>query len=205
MTARRTLRAAADRRQAAAHPHRRPPADRDRARLAREKGIRQANRALEGRNEDQARAAAQSIESLIARNALALRIAANGALADGAQRHLRSCSAVARRSPRPSLRASSSRAPTATPICAVGDIGDSGTMPLDGAGRDRLPDRSRANAIAVRVGVIDGMATAALKRAELLSAARRSNASVGSLVLLDGQRELPLIGSAPADRPRHCG
>src|SRR5438270_9527343 len=49
-----------------------------------ESGIRQANRALQGRNEDQARGAVQSIESLIARNALALRIAANGALADGA-------------------------------------------------------------------------------------------------------------------------
>src|SRR3954468_20164113 len=48
-----------------------------------ESGIRQANRALSGRNEDQARAAVQSIESLIARNALALRVAANGALADG--------------------------------------------------------------------------------------------------------------------------
>ena len=49
-----------------------------------ESGIHQANHALEGRNEDQARSAVQSIESLIARNALALRIAANGALADGA-------------------------------------------------------------------------------------------------------------------------
>ena len=49
-----------------------------------EAGIRQANDALRGRSEDQARAATQAIESLIARNALALRIAANGALIDGA-------------------------------------------------------------------------------------------------------------------------
>jgi hypothetical protein len=48
-----------------------------------EAGIRQANNALEGRAQDQARAAAQGIESLIARNALALRVAANGALAAG--------------------------------------------------------------------------------------------------------------------------
>src|SRR5690349_4205079 len=45
-------------------------------------GIVQANSALEGRNQDQSRAAASSIESLIARNALALRIAAAGALRD---------------------------------------------------------------------------------------------------------------------------
>ena len=43
-----------------------------------EAGIRQANVALRGRADDQSKAAAQAIESLIARNALALRIAANG-------------------------------------------------------------------------------------------------------------------------------
>src|SRR5438270_386452 len=48
-----------------------------------ETGIRSANAALEDRNVDQGRAAARAIESLVARNALALRIAANGALADG--------------------------------------------------------------------------------------------------------------------------
>ena len=48
-----------------------------------ESGIRQANAALEGRSEDQAHNAARAIESLIARNALALRVAANGALANG--------------------------------------------------------------------------------------------------------------------------
>ncbi|HET9145072.1 MAG TPA: hypothetical protein VFN81_03160, partial [Sphingomicrobium sp.] len=45
-------------------------------------GIRQANSALLQRSDDQARLAASSVESLFARNALALRIAANGALAD---------------------------------------------------------------------------------------------------------------------------
>src|SRR5262249_38267376 len=48
-----------------------------------ENGIRQANETLRGRSDDQARAAASSIESLIARNALALRIAAAGAIRDG--------------------------------------------------------------------------------------------------------------------------
>ena len=48
-----------------------------------ESGIHDANRVLDSRNQDQSRAASQAIESLIARNALALRIAANGALAAG--------------------------------------------------------------------------------------------------------------------------
>ena len=46
-------------------------------------GIQQADDALKGRSEDQSRAAGQGIQSLIARDALALRIAANGALASG--------------------------------------------------------------------------------------------------------------------------
>src|SRR4051812_41556990 len=45
-----------------------------------ESGIREANAALRGRSEDQARAAAAAIESLIARNALALRIASAAAI-----------------------------------------------------------------------------------------------------------------------------
>src|SRR5689334_10876005 len=61
-------------------------------------GIRKANSAVEGRAQDQSRAAATAIESLIARNALALRVATNGALATGERgacdRALRSLSIV---------------------------------------------------------------------------------------------------------------
>ena len=46
-------------------------------------GIREADSASREIAEDQARAAARSIESLIARNVLALRIATNGALVAG--------------------------------------------------------------------------------------------------------------------------
>ena len=41
-------------------------------------GIREANAGLKAQSDEQARVAAQAIESLIARNALALRIASNG-------------------------------------------------------------------------------------------------------------------------------
>ena len=45
-----------------------------------ESGIQQADLTLAGRTQDQSRGAAKAIESLIARNALALRVAAAGAL-----------------------------------------------------------------------------------------------------------------------------
>src|SRR3954451_17044054 len=48
-------------------------------------GIQQAKIALHDRAFDQSRGAAEAIESLIARNALALRIASNGALSSGAK------------------------------------------------------------------------------------------------------------------------
>src|SRR6185369_9839653 len=48
-----------------------------------ESGIHEANSALYGRSQDQAKSTANAIESLIARNALALRVAAAGAVRDG--------------------------------------------------------------------------------------------------------------------------
>src|SRR3954467_8120034 len=46
-------------------------------------GIRAADAAMEGRSQDRSRAAAGAIESLIARNVLALRVAPNGGLSSG--------------------------------------------------------------------------------------------------------------------------
>jgi two-component sensor histidine kinase len=159
-----------------------------------ETGINNANRALQGRNEDQARGAVQSIESLIARNALALRIAANGALADGpngacdrTRRSLAIAPAVAQ-----SFELESA---DGHPNCAVGDIAYTGTMPLAAPGAITTRIAPDADAVAVRVGVIGGMATAALKREELVSAIHEATSGVGSLVLVDGDRQLPLLGS----------
>ena len=94
-----------------------------------ESGIRQANDALEGRQEDQSRAAAKAIESLIARNALALRVAANGALSQGTanacarmQRTLSIAPAVAQRFELETTDGAS--------ICAVGDVGTTSGLAL---------------------------------------------------------------------------
>jgi two-component sensor histidine kinase len=164
-------------------------------------GIRQANAALEGRNQDRARAAAGSIESLIARNALALRIAANGALASGtsdacerAQRSLTVSPAVAQ-----SFELESA---DGKPICTFGTAGDTGELELVAPSDIRVRIAPDANAVAIRVGVIDGMATAILGAHELRSAALESGSKVDSLVLQDGARELRLIGPSPGREPR---
>src|SRR3954469_22054806 len=94
-----------------------------------ESGIRQANTALEGRRQDQSRATVKAMESLIARNALALRVAANGVLAAGPanacermQRTLSIAPAVAQRFELESTDGKS--------LCAVGEVGQTANLAL---------------------------------------------------------------------------
>jgi two-component sensor histidine kinase len=161
-----------------------------------ESGIRQSNIALHGRAEDQSRTAAEAVESLIARNALALRIAANGALADGPQD---ACARVTRSLAIAPAVAQSFELETldGKPICSVGKVGDTGAMPLTAPGDIQLRVAPAANGIAIRMGVPDGMATAIVAVDELRGAALDSGANVQTLVLRDPSRELRLIGPPP--------
>ena len=161
-----------------------------------ESGIRQANNALEGRQDDQARAAAKAIESLIARNALALRVAANGALSQGPtnacermQRTLSIAPAVAQRF---ELEASDGRS-----LCAVGEVGQTANLALVAPGSIGVDIAPDMNGITIRAGVIDGMATAIVPVQELKTASLDAGGSVESLALSDGRRELPVFGAAP--------
>ena len=96
-----------------------------------ESGIRQANVALKGRAEDQSRSAADAIESLIARSALALRVSANGSLSEGAngacQRALRSLSIAPGVTQSFEMEDSSAK-----PICSVGNVGETASLPVVG-------------------------------------------------------------------------
>jgi two-component sensor histidine kinase len=158
-----------------------------------EAGIRQANAALRGRADDQSKAAAQAIESLIARNALALRVAANAALSDGAdgacdraQRTLSIAPAVSQSFELESL--------DGKPICAAGSVGDTGALPLVAPGDIRVRLAPAQDAIAVRVGTASGMATAVVGVAELRTAAMEAPGNIAALVLHDETRELRLFG-----------
>ena len=165
-------------------------------------GIQQADNASRGRTDDQARAAARAIESLIARNALALRIAANGALAAGpagacdrAQRSLAVAPAVAQRF---ELDTTDGK-----PLCAVGEVPVPANMPLVAPGAIRLRAAPTYDALILRVGVVGGMATAAVPAAEMRSAAVELKSDIESLMIRDRTRELRLIeGRAPGDGDR---
>src|SRR3954453_4777484 len=179
-----------------------------------ESGIRQANDALKGRAEDQSRAAAESMEGLLARDALALRIAGNGALAGGAgdacaraQRSLTIAPGVAQSF---ELESGDSK-----PICAAGTVGDMGSLPLVAPGSVVLRIAPGLNGVAIRVGVIGGMGTAFVPGAgiriggmatafvpvEVIRiAAIDAPGDVDSIVLHDNTRDLRILGPTAKER-----
>ena len=169
---------------------------------AAEASIRRANTELNDRATEQDRAVARAIESLIARDALALRIAANGALAtygeddcDEARRSLAITPAVSRSF---SLEApdghehcttASFRLPQAARIPPPGEI----ALWLDPASR----------ALFVRVGVEHGMATDRIGFDELAATARDVTDRISAVQLDDGVNASAIIGEgATTRRPR---
>jgi len=162
--------------------------------------IHEADSALRGRTEDQARAAVREIESLIARNALALRIGANAALADGvgqescgrAQRALSIAPGVARNFELETI--------DGRPVCKIGSIGLSGDLPLVAPGAIRLKVSPDGRALVIRVGVNGGMATGALPLEEIRGIVGEDTAELSSLTLRDDSRELIVFSRAARNR-----
>lgn len=158
-----------------------------------ESGIRQANNALEGRTEDQARLAARSIESLVARNALALRVASNGRINDGRGD---SCDRI-----RKSLAIAPAVAqnfeietPDGKPVCGAGQIADTGELPIIAPGDIRVRVAPDSRSLAIRAGVIGGMATTSVPLSDVRSVAAASGNAIGSIVLHDDARQVTLLG-----------
>lgn len=155
-------------------------------------GIRAANAALEGRSVDQGQTASRAIESLIARNALAIRIAANGSLAEGIQgacERARGSLAIA-----PAVAQTFElESPDGKPLCTAGQMADTGGLPAVAPGAIHVGIAPSLNAIAIRDGVNGGMATVTIPLDEIRTATRQSGAQLRSLILSDGSRDLRVI------------
>jgi two-component sensor histidine kinase len=160
-----------------------------------ENGIRQANDALRGRSEDQARAAVQGIESLVARNALALRVAAAGAIQNGRANPCDDASKALAIAPAITQRFTL-RDGDGNLLCISGGAQPRQNIPLVAPGDIRVwidPDTSK---VALRVGVMGGMATMGLGQADLRAATLDSAHGIGSLTLSDRRNELRVIEPA---------
>lgn len=155
-------------------------------------GIHVANASLRTQSTAQARAAALSVESLIARNVLALRIAANGRLGDG----LTACQEVQRSLAIAPAVAQQFRLDTdGSVLCVVGDLGDTGPVPAVSPGDIRLTVAPDDDSLVVQVGVIGGSAMTVLSSEELRKAALDSGSGFDGLRIQDGQREIDIIAS----------
>ena len=164
-----------------------------------ETGIRQANAALEGRTADQARLVGRSIESLIARNALALRIAANGRIddhrgdsCDRVRKSLAIAPAVAQNFELETLEG--------RVVCSAGQVPDTAELPLIAPGDIAVRIAPDSRAIEIRAGVIGGMATTVIPVNDLRSAAALPGGTIQSVALYDDTRQLSLFGGPEAQR-----
>lgn len=157
-------------------------------------GIREATTALKSQSDEQAQMAVRSIQSLIARNALALRVAANGRL-DGpgpcerVQRSLSIAPAI--------IHEFRLDRPDGTLLCSVGGIGELGDQPLIAPGDIMLRISPDEQSLILRLGLIGGIATTRIADEELRAAALDGGGEVRGLILLDGRRELAIIDSGP--------
>lgn len=165
-----------------------------------ENGIRQANSALEGRSGDQAHSAAQQVESLIARNALAMRVAAAAALQENGRDP---CAGVAQAlATTPAInRRFSLRSETGDLICTYGGFPPREGKPLVAPGDIRVWVDPDGTEIDLRVGVVGGMATSSVPREEIRNAALALRGKVQSVSLRDGATIVQILGPDSADLP----
>jgi two-component sensor histidine kinase len=163
-------------------------------------GIRQASSALEDRNAVQSRAAAQAVEGLIARNALALRIAAASALRSSAGGGPELCNEAADAlATAPAIsRRFALRSTGGDLLCTYGGFAPKGATPLIAPGDIRTWLDPANREVDLRVGVVGGMVTASLPVSDLRSAAQATGGTIKLMELHDGQTVLPIIGDDPA-------
>jgi two-component sensor histidine kinase len=142
----------------------------------------------------------RTLESLIARNALALRVAATAALSDQsgdpcseAANTLAIAPAVARRFEIETV--------DGRPLCAVGNFADIANPPRTDVGEIRLWIAEDSNSLLLRTAVPGGSATTRLNRPELSAALQSEGARFSSAALSDGRRQISLVDARPSAAP----
>jgi two-component sensor histidine kinase len=154
----------------------------------------EANRANRAAAEEQGRAVARAIESLIARNALALSVAANGALRDHAGDPCAATSQTLALTPAISNRFTFRRADGKL-ICVGGDFEPRREDMIAAPGDIRLWVSPLDRTVDYRVGVVGGMATGDLTVEALRAAAKEVGEDIDELVISDGTNPLRIIDS----------
>jgi two-component sensor histidine kinase len=155
-------------------------------------GIREANDANRARAEAQGIAATRAIESLIARDALALRIAANGALRQGTSNPCRIAAQSLALSPGVA-NTFALRDPEGRLLCTVGDFHPSRVDLLIAPGDIGMWISPQYREVFVRVGLIGGMATDSLDQIQLRNAALSPRSDLTRITIADAETEMVVI------------
>lgn len=163
------------------------------------RGLESARGAIDARAREQALAAGEAIQNLLARNTLAMRVSANAALADGtagACEEVRQILGVA-----PSVGRDFALFDDAgNQVCAEGDMGPPPPATRLAPGDVSIAISPDRKALAVRSGVINGSETTRVSTDELAKALSDQGASVRSASLLVDGEELPIVTA-----PRRAG
>jgi len=161
-------------------------------------GIHQANAALDSRNQQQARSAATTIESLIARNALAMRVAATSSLGNPrgnpcleTAKALASTPAITQRF---SLRSMDGQL-----LCTYGGFVPKAADPILAPGTIQVWLDPTAREVDFRAAGTDGMVTASLPLDEIRKAATNAAELVQFVELRDANSALTVIQSNSGD------
>ncbi|MES2902750.1 MAG: sensor histidine kinase [Pseudomonadota bacterium] len=141
---------------------------------------------------DNARMAAQAVESLIARNALALRVAANGAIKANPATACQVAAQSLALTPSVANRFSLRRSDGST-LCDTGDYVASGSDRIVAPGALEIWLATDTKALRYRVGVNEGMATGELTATDIERAVRESNPRIGAFSLGDGRATLVVV------------
>src|SRR5687767_13737867 len=154
--------------------------------------VEEANAANHAAAEQQGRAAVRAIESLLARNALALRIAANGAfrqrsgdLCDATAQSLTLTPAIANRFV--------IRRPDGSLLCSHGDIVPRYNSRLVAPGDIRLWISPQDRMVDYRVGVMGGIATGELRAEEIRAEMHDAVGEVLEASISDGENDLRIV------------
>jgi two-component sensor histidine kinase len=160
-------------------------------------GFRNANEALRQQSLERAHVTARSIESLIARNALGLRIAANGRIANEPD----PCGRVRQSLSITPAIAAHFRLDTDSglPLCSVGNLGPVGPLPLIAPGDIKLSISPGQDAIVINEGVIGGIATTILTADEIRAAGEEAGGEFASLTIREDGRQLDIARPARTD------
>ena len=158
------------------------------------RGMEAARGAIDARARDQALVAGEAIQNLLARNTLAMRIAANAAFADGpagACEEVRRILGIA-----PAVgREFALYDDGGNQVCEVGAAGLPPATSRIAPGDFRLSIAPDRDALAVRSGVINGSEVVRVTTDELRAAIEERGASIRSASLLVDGQELPIVTS----------